>query len=146
MLSLHILQKVLVLRTEWILFQRIRNFQANLELIGRQRFEVRCAVGGGIAVGLATIVLDNDHVLAFADVFRTLKHHVFEEMSKSRLSHSLVTRSGVVCYCNRIRRRGMIFGEDDAKTVLQGVLFENDTLRAGRLYAHEEQKWGQKNS
>src|SRR5258706_9188815 len=46
---------------------------SQLELIGRQRFEIVGAIGIGRAVGAAAVLLDQDEVLALADVFRTLK-------------------------------------------------------------------------
>ena len=73
------------------------------------------AIVGRIAVGLASIVLHDDHVLAFADILGALEHHVFEEMCEPGLAFAFVARTRVVRDRNRVRGRGVIFGKNDAE-------------------------------
>ena len=77
-------------RLAWLITKRphaIRfNVEPEIDLVGRQGFEIRRPIVRRVAVGLATVVLHDDHVLAFADVLGALEHHVFEKMREAGLA------------------------------------------------------------
>src|SRR5687768_18595451 len=69
-------------------------------------------------------------MLALTDVLRALKQHMLEEMSKSGPTRLLIARADVVSHRNRIGRRAVIFGEQDAESILELEFFEGDVVCA----------------
>jgi len=54
------------------------------------------SITAGETVHSAAIVFDQHEMLTFADVLRTLEHHVLEQMGKARAPIALVARAGVI--------------------------------------------------
>ena len=59
----------------------------------------------------------------FRDILRPLKHHVLEQVGKSRPAFTLVTRAYVVINRDRNDRNGMIFIQNNAQAVIQTEFF-----------------------
>ena len=118
--------------------------QAQIQLVCGQGLEIHRAVGRGVAVHSATVVFNNDEVLALADVFRTLEHHVFEQMSESRPALPLVAGTHIVSDDDRVCGRGVILRQDHPQAILEFVLVEADRLRqSGGQNQQRNQRRGQ---
>ena len=127
-------------RTHAVRFQK----QPQIQLIGSERFEIIRPILRGGAVHIAAVVFDQNHVLAFADVFRSLEHHVLEQVRESGVSGVLVVRAHVVGDGYPISWSGMIHRHHDAEAVIQLVLFNRNPQRFGRGLRLEEERTGQK--
>src|SRR5262249_57847157 len=66
-----------------------------VELVGGQRLIIVGPIRVGRTVHRAAVVEDENELLALADVLRTLKHHVLEEVREAGAALSLVARTGV---------------------------------------------------
>jgi hypothetical protein len=72
--------------------------------------------------------LNQDEMLAFADILRALKQHVLEQMSETGPTRMLVTRANVISDTNGIGGRAVIFSEQYTETILQAEFFEVDCV------------------
>ena len=115
-------------RTHAVGFQE----QAEIELIGREGFEIIRAILRGGAVHVAAVVFHQDHVLALADVRRAFEHHVLEQVREAGMARPLVVRADVIGNGNPVSGRGMIHGHYDAEPVIQLVLFNRNPQRFRR--------------
>ena len=106
--------------------------QPEIELIGRQRFEVQRAILVGRPVHRAAVVEDQREVLAGADLLGPFEHHVFEQMREPGAALPLVTRADVVGDGDRVDGRGVVFRDDHAETVLELRVGERDARRGRR--------------
>ena len=100
--------------------------EAEVELIRWKRFEVQRAVLVGGAVHVAAVIEDEHEVLTRPDVLRSLEHHVLEEVGESRAAAPFVARADVVAHRDRVDRRVMVLGDDDAQAVLEPRVGERD--------------------
>jgi hypothetical protein len=57
-------------------------------------------------------------------VFRSLKHHVLEEMRKACAAFALIARTDVVIDRNRHHRNGSVFIQNHSQTVIENELFD----------------------
>ncbi len=105
--------------------------QAEVELIGGERLKIIRAIFGGGAVHLAAIVFDQDHVLAFTNILRTLKHHVFEQMREPGPALPLIVRPDVVSDRNGVSGRGVILRQHYTKPVIELMLLDGNLERFG---------------
>src|SRR5215203_2254595 len=72
--------------------------ESEVELVGRQHFEIVCAIFVGGAVHVAAVIKDEHEMFTGADVLGALEHHVFKEMRKTRATLAFVTRTDVIGY------------------------------------------------
>ena len=93
--------------------------QPEIELIFRQLLEIGRAVLVRGAVHSAAVVQHLDEMFALAHVCRALKHHVLEEMRKSRAPRPLVAASDVVANVYGIHRRAMVRHQNHAQPVVE---------------------------
>src|SRR5262245_66350182 len=93
--------------------------QKQVELIAGQRLEIKGAFFIGRAIHLAAVGLNQNEMLALADVLRALVHHVLEEMRESGSALSFVARAGVVNQRKRDDRRAVVFHPKNPKTILE---------------------------
>ena len=102
-------------------------------MILRQRLEVSGAILAGGAVHVAAIIQDQHEVLAFADVFRALKHHVLEQVRESGAAGALVAAANVVRNVNRVDGRAVVGHKNYAQTVVEFRISQIE-LRAHLLW------------
>jgi hypothetical protein len=95
-------------------------------LIRWQYVEVRGAILIRRAVHTAAVIEDQIILLAGANVFGTLEHHVLEQMRKTGATGSFVARADVVCDVYRDYRRAVILHRDYTQTVSEARLFQFD--------------------
>ena len=117
--------------------------QGQIQLVLGQRFEVVGAILAGGAIHIAAIVEDEDEVLTLAHVLRALKHHVFEQVGKTRAARALVARPHVIGDRNTKNRRRMINRDDHAQAVIEFLIREFHSrelrlLRPPRLRRDEQ--------
>ena len=93
--------------------------QCHIQLVLRQLFEIIGLVVVSASVQGAAIVLDQQHVLAFAHVGGAFKHHVLEEMGEPGASLLLIARAGIVGERDGEHGRGMLGSDDDSQPVIQ---------------------------
>jgi len=94
------------------------------------------------AVHRATIGFDVLEVLGLADVLRALKHHMLEEVCEARAAFDFVARADIVIDSNRDDRRGVIFRQYHAQTIVELKLREGnfERLRSNRRQAKQRIK------
>src|SRR5690606_29056446 len=73
-------------------------------------------------------------MLFIANVVTSLKHHVFKEVSKSRLSNFFTSRTYVVGHIYVYNRVAMIFMNDQGKPIGQHILFIRDNQLVSLLF------------
>jgi len=82
-------------------------------------------------------------VLALADVLRSLEHHVLKEMCEPGAAGVFVVRAHVVGDGDPIGRGGMIDRHDDAKAIVQLVLFNRNPQGFWRGLSLNQERTGQ---
>src|SRR5262249_14012121 len=70
--------------------------ESQIKLIGRQRFKIGGAIFVSGAVHDATVIEDEIVDLAITDIFRSLEHHMLEQVSEAGAALTLVSRADVV--------------------------------------------------
>ena len=100
--------------------------QPELELVGRQRFEVVRAVRVSRAVERTSGFADELEVLLVADVLRALEHDVFEQMREARAAGFFTSTAHVVHDENGDDRIRMVFVDDDLQAVVELEALEGD--------------------
>ena len=70
-------------------------------------------------------------MLAFADVFGALKHHVFKEMREAGVAGLFIAGAYVIRDGDGKSGRGMIFREDDAQSVFEFEFLESYFISGG---------------
>lgn len=93
-------------------------------MTGGQRLEIVGPLSGSGAVHRPTGIEDVLKMSGFGNVLRTLKHHVFEEMSETRAAFFFVARANVVVDSYGDNGNGMVFAENYAKTIGKSELFD----------------------
>ena len=106
--------------------------EPRLELVGRHRLEIERALLVRRAVHRAAVAEDRVEVLAGADVFGPLEHHVLEQVREAGPALPLVARSDVVDHGDGEHRRDVILGDDEPQAVRQPGLGEHDLRRRDR--------------
>jgi hypothetical protein len=75
---------------------------------------------------------------------------MFEQVGKARAPGAFIARSNIVGHTDRVRRRTVVLGKDDAQTVLEFVLLEGKIERSrqdrGRGHGNESQTCAQRES
>ena len=100
--------------------------ETEIDLILREHLVVGSAVGVGGAVGIAAVGVDQEIQLAHADVFRALEHHVFEEVGEAGASAPFVLGAHLVRHGDGVDRGVVVFGDDDAQSVVEPGVGELD--------------------
>src|SRR6185295_15737149 len=83
----------------------------------REGFVVVCPLCGSGAVHGAAGGKDILKVSRLGNVFRSLKHHVLEEMGETGSSQLFITRTDVVVQSDGYDRHSMVFAQNNAKTI-----------------------------
>ena len=92
--------------------------ESQIELIGRQHFEIVCAIVVGGTVHVAAVVEDEHEVFTGSDVLRSLEHHVFKQDARN-LCDPCVRHVNRRCRLLKWQlRRGMIFNCNHTQAVL----------------------------
>ena len=94
------------------------------KMTGRKGLEIVGSFGRSSAVHGSAGIEDVLEVAGLWDVFRPLKHHVFEEVGKPRPAWFFVTRANVVVKRDGYDWDSMVFAKYDAKTVIESLLFD----------------------
>ena len=99
--------------------------ERQLQLIRGERFEIIGSIEIRGAVYIAcSRCLEDLKVAVFRDVFRALKHHVFEQVRETSSSGTFVRRPYVIPEVDRHERQTVLFKQDHLKPVLEPVLFK----------------------
>ncbi len=106
--------------------------QGHLQLIRRDVLPVVRAILVGRAVDLGADFLQGKKVVLVV-VFRTLEHHVLEQVSKSRAARLFVFTADVVPHVHRRHGDGVILMQDDLQSVVEGVFLEREF---GQVLSH----------
>ena len=94
------------------------------QLVCWQRLEIVCALTGCGSVHRAAGVRNVLKVPGLRHVFRSLKHHVFEQMRKACTTRAFVSRTDVVINRNRYDGDRAVLVQNHTKAIVEGELID----------------------
>ncbi len=100
------------------------------ELVAGHRLEIVGAVAVGSTIECTARLGYDFEVLLIGHIVGALEHHVLKEVGKTRLADFLAGRAYVVGYVHVYNRVGLVFVDDEGKSIRKDVLFvrNNDFL------------------
>ena len=119
--------------------------QGRFKVVDRQCFEIVGAIRVGAAIHRAAGVGNDLEMLIIAHVFRSLEHHVLEEVCKTGTSNLFAVGADMVGHVHVHQRIGVILMQDNGQAIVKLVLGvgDGDTTVITFEFIHQRESFRQ---